>query len=155
MCYNENIKPIWTDQTADTSECKTILEGEKCIDCIDLYPFHFVFPSGTQKVDMWICGREIYLYCDEDLPQIIKWWILCLISSFVTLIGLIMHLHDLSYFRTCIMEENKFRQRQELTYIRSHVKSALYNRPHSSDIGLMLLSKTQWYCSIKDHLHSR
>ncbi len=129
LCYNDNIKPIWAywNQTADSSTvCSTILEGEKCINCIDLYPFHFIFPPEARKEDMWICGREIYLFCDEDLPSIVNWWIVCLTSSISTLIGIIVHLHDLSWTRTEIMEQNKANMAKELFYIRSHVKSALY-----------------------------
>ena len=93
---------------------------------------------------MWICGREIYLFCDEDLPKIVNWWITCLLSSLVTFTGIILHLQDLSYYRTTILEKNKLKMGKELNYIRSHVKSALYtSRVNSSDIGLMLLNQTQ------------
>ena len=107
-----------------------------------MYPFHFIFPEDARKEDMWICGREIFLFCDEDLPKIVSWWIISLISSALTCFGVILHLHDLSWTRTHLMEEKNCKAKQELTYIRSHVKSALYNR-RSTDVGLMLLSKTQ------------
>lgn len=144
VCYNPEIKPIWShwDPTNDNTICETINQGEQCINCIDLYPFHSLFPSEARKEDMWICGREIYLFCDEDLPSIVIWWIISLISSLLTFLGICMHLHDLSWFRTTLTEEKNLKMKHELQYIRSHVKSAFYNRG-STDVGLMLLSQTQ------------
>ena len=54
-----------------------------------------------------------------------------------------MHLHELSLFRTTILEELKLKQKQELKYIRNHVSSVLYSRPQSTDLGLMLLNQTK------------
>lgn len=144
VCYNPEIKPIWThwNTNDDNTVCQTINEGEQCINCIDLYPFHSIFPPETRKEDMWICGREIYLFCDEDLPSIVTWWIICLISSLLTFLGICMHLHDLSWHRTTMTEEKNLKIKHELQYIRHHVKSAIYNR-RSTDVGLMLLSQTQ------------
>ena len=110
-----------------------------------MYPFHFIFPTEARKEDMWICGREIFLFCDEDLPKIVLWWIICLVSCLFTFFGISMHLHDLSMFRTNILEENNFRQKQEINYIRNHVGSVLYSRPQSTDLGLMLLNQTKWW----------
>ena len=79
-CHNEDISPIWNNWHIEDQNtvCDTILEGEKCKNCIDLYPVHFVFPIDARKEDMWICKREIVLFCDEDLPKIVMWWIACL-----------------------------------------------------------------------------
>ena len=147
QCYNDEIFKIWNNWAIEDQNtvCNTILEGEQCENCIDLYPFHFVFPTDARKEDMWICGREIFLFCDDDLPKIVIWWIICLISSLFTLMGITMHLHDLSWFRTTILEENKIRQKQEIKYIRNHVSSVLHSssRPQSTDLGLMLLNQTK------------
>ena len=136
--------PLYLHPVCETSI--TIYGRETCKNCIDLYPFHFLFPILARKEDMWICGREIYLFCDADLPQIVNWWITCLMASLLTFLGIIMHLYDLSYFRTTVMEKNKLTMGKELQYIRSHVKSALYqptSRVNSSDVGLMLLNQTR------------
>ena len=66
-----------------------------------------------------------------------------LVSCLFTFLGITMHLHELSLFRTTILEESKLKQKQELKYIRNHVSSVLYNRPQSTDLGLMLLSQTK------------
>jgi hypothetical protein len=147
VCGNDNIAAIWQnwDSNDGNTVCATIWEGEKCINCIDLYPFHFVFPQVARKEDMWICGREIYLFCDEDLPTIVSRWIMCLIGSLMTFLGIGLHLFDLCYLRTEIMEETNWKMKRELQYIRTHVKSALYygSRVNSADVGLMFLNQTK------------
>ena len=151
VCDTTEISHIWThwnpsDFNSICETTKTNYGFEKCVDCIDLYPFHFLFPVLARKEDMWLCGREIYLFCDEDLPQIVNWWITCLLASIMTFVGIIMHLYDLSYFRTTVKEMDKLKMGKELQYIRSHVKSALYQQPsrvNSSDVGLMLLNQTR------------
>ena len=69
--------------------------------------------------------------------------ILFLVSCLFTFLGITMHLHELSLFRTTILEESKLKQKQELKYIRNHVSSVLYSRPQSTDLGLMLLNQTK------------
>ena len=92
---------------------------------------------------MELCGREIYLFCDEDLPKIVNFWILTFIGALMTFLGITLHLFELSWSRTEIREENKFKTNRELHYIRSHVKSVLHSRASSSDIGLMFLHQTR------------
>jgi hypothetical protein len=43
-----------------------------CIECIDLYPLHFLFPGGVRREDMEICGREVWLLCSADLPDMVR-----------------------------------------------------------------------------------
>lgn len=140
VCQTDEIKPIWTywDSNDGNTICKTIERGEKCVQCIDLYPYHFLFPADARKEDMWICGREIWLFCDEDLPKIVYSWILCLISSIMVLVGVSVHLAALSYTRTQIEEENKLKMYQESRYIRTRVRSVLHSRSNSADVGHLL-----------------
>ena len=148
VCSTKEISHIWQDW--NTNDTRTIcdtridLQGEhKCINCIDLYQFHFVFPDSIRKEDMEICKYEIYELCDEELPLIMKFSIISLIGAVLTFLGITVHLFELSWTRTDILEQNKLKINRELRYIRSHVKSILHNRASSSDIGLMLLNKTR------------
>ena len=71
-------KCYWPTKTSgiDTagSACKLVSDNHSsshCIECIDLYPYHFIFPSGARREDMEICGREVWLLCTADLPEIV------------------------------------------------------------------------------------
>ena len=94
---------------------------------------------------MELCGYEIYLFCDEDLPEIVLYWILSFCGAFMTILGIILHLFELSWSRTEILEEENLKTKQELEYIQSHVKSILHTstRASSSEIGLTLLNQTR------------
>ena len=92
---------------------------------------------------MELCGREIYLFCDEDLPKIVLYWILSFCGAFMTILGIILHLFELSWSRTEILEEENLKTKRELQYIQTHVKSILYSRASSSEIGLTLLNQTR------------
>ena len=72
VCNTNEISSIWTHWNSSDANtvCATILDREKCVDCIDLYPYHFIFPPKARKEDMWICGREIFLFCHENMPRI-------------------------------------------------------------------------------------
>ena len=72
VCDSEEITPLWQDLSRPpiSSECETVEEGEDCINCIDLYQFHFIFPAETRKEDMWLCGKEIVDFCSADLPAV-------------------------------------------------------------------------------------
>ena len=89
---------------------------------------------------MWICGEELYHFCNDYSPKILIWWIICVISSLVTFWGIIMHLLDLIYFRTWLKQENELKMGRELRYIRNHVKSVLN---YDADAGLMFLNQTK------------
>ena len=63
VCNTEEIAPLWqTDPPPSHTNCSYVVEAEvaKCVDCIDLYPFNFLFPEDARKEDMWLCGREIW-----------------------------------------------------------------------------------------------
>ena len=63
VCNTEEVAPLWqTDPPPSHTNCSYVVEAEvaKCVDCIDLYPFNFLFPEDARKEDMWLCGREIW-----------------------------------------------------------------------------------------------
>ena len=41
---------------------------------------------------MWLCGREIWLVCESDLPEICNDWIFCIVASFLVVVGVSVHL---------------------------------------------------------------
>jgi hypothetical protein len=126
VCNTPEVAPIWqvVPPPSDTV-CKTILEGEDCVDCIDLYQFNFMFPSSARKEDMWLCGREIWLLCSSNLPSICTDWIFCIVACFLVVLGISVHLFDLSHARTMLGEERNRRDLEEMQYINKRVSRAL------------------------------
>ncbi len=93
VCNTPEVAPLWKTAPPPTDiECRTVLQGEDCVDCIDLYQFNFLFPSSARKEDMWLCGREIWLVCESDLPDICNDWIFCVVASFLVVVGVSVHL---------------------------------------------------------------
>ena len=91
VCNTQEVAPLWqTEPPPVNSTCETVVEAEvrTCVDCIDLYQFHFLFPEITRKEDMWLCGREIWLVCHEaGVPQLCDFWILGTVGCVLVVIG--------------------------------------------------------------------
>ena len=58
-----------------------------------------------RKEDMWICGTEIELFCGTDLPDIVRYWLLCCVGSVLVVLGVCLHLLMLTHERTRLGEE--------------------------------------------------
>jgi hypothetical protein len=108
--------------------CTTILEGSDCVDCIDLYQFHFMFPPHARKEDMWLCGREVWQLCAQELPRVTSRWLMCLVGSVMVVAGISLQLMTLTMVRTQLGAERDWREEAELIYIRRKVDSALRER---------------------------
>ena len=90
VCTSNETMPLWIDSdpfsdgwihNENTYKCDVIPsehgDNEECVDCINLYLFHFLFPRTARKEDMWICGTEIDLLCKTYLPTITNAWRNC------------------------------------------------------------------------------
>lgn len=134
VCNTEEIWPLWHGINAPDSEiCDTILEGEDCINCIDLYQFHFLFPPDTRKEDMWVCGSEIWQMCATDLPAISDMWVFCLAGSTCVVFGITLHLVALTHTRTRLGEEKTMREKLDLKYIQERVNKALTKKTYEGE----------------------
>ena len=151
VCNSNETQVLWANSkpfsrnwvhNKDTYKCDVIPsaqgDNEDCVDCINLYQFHFLFPQPARKEDMWICGTEIELLCSTYLPIITYAWQNCSIACLLVVLGVSMHLTFLSYERTALGEEYNQRQRiKEHFYINEHVKSEISR--NSVDASTLLL----------------
>ncbi len=48
---------------------------------------------------MWICGTEIEVFCNDYIPDIVKFWRLCEIGSVIVVLGVSLHLMALTHER--------------------------------------------------------
>ena len=135
VCTTEEIQPLWSTSPAPQSEvCQTVLEGEDCVDCIDLYQFHFLFPASARKEDMWICGKEIVVLCATDMEHIIKYWTLAFVGSILVIAGIFVHFMNLSYTRTVLQKEKVIKEIEEDIFIKKKVALAMKaKKRHSRD----------------------
>ena len=152
VCNSNETKPLWVTSepfrdnwvhNEDTYKCDVLPsahgDNEECIDCVNLYQFHFLFPQPARKEDMWICGTEIELLCGTYLPIIVNGWQNCAFACLLVILGVSMHLTSLSYERTHLGEEYKQRERiKEHFYINEHIKSEISR--NSADASTLLLS---------------
>ena len=138
VCTSNETMPLWIDSdpfgngwihNENTYKCDVIPsehgDNEECVDCINLYLFHFLFPRTARKEDMWICGTEIDLLCKTYLPTITDAWRNCSIAALIVILGIAMHLTFLSYERTDLGEQYKQRAENEYFYIKQHIKSQI------------------------------
>ncbi len=127
VCRTQEVQPLWmgvaNEPAVETETCETVLEGEDCVNCIDLYQFHFLFPDSARKEDMWLCGREVWRLCGIDLPEISRMWLWCLGSSVVVVFGVSLHLVALIYARTVLIEDANAKERLQLLYIKKKLKN--------------------------------
>ena len=138
VCTSNETMRLWIDSdpfgngwihNENTYKCDVIPsehgDNEECVDCINLYLFHFLFPRTARKEDMWICGTEIDLLCKTYLPTITDAWLNCSIAALIVILGIAMHLTFLSYERTDLGEQYKQRAENEYFYIKQHIKSQI------------------------------
>ena len=138
VCTSNETMPLWIDSdpfgngwihNENTYKCDVIPsehgDNEECVDCINLYLFHFLFPRTARKEDMWICGTEIDLLCKMYMPTITDAWRNCSIAALIVILGISMHLTFLSYERTDLGEQYKQRAENEYFYIKQHIKSQI------------------------------
>ncbi len=102
--------------------CKTVLEGKDCIECIDLYQFHFMFPPSARKEDMWLCGYEMWRVCSSDMPAIVEDWLVCVSGCLLVVVGVCIHLTQLSYTRAMLGEERNLKEEAELALCHDEVR---------------------------------
>ena len=61
MCYQGKVYNEWSSAGNET-ECVTVAsdhgDNHYCVNCIDVYQFHFMFPPDVRKEDMWFCGSK-------------------------------------------------------------------------------------------------
>ena len=153
VCNSDEYRHLWVmseaidtnpmyDLTTDT--CHTIKsphgDNDECVDCIDFYQFHFLFPKSARKEDMWLCGKEIQKLCSSYLPKITSSWQNCSIAAVLIIFGVTLHLTLLSYERSKLGEKRKQRDKiEEHFYINKHVKSEILR--NSIDASTLLLSE--------------
>ena len=138
VCTSNETMPLWIDSdpfsdswihNENTYKCDVIPsehgDNEECVDCINLYLFHFLFPRTARKEDMWICGTEIDLLCKTYLPTITNAWRNGSIAALIVILGISMHLTFLSYERTDLGEQYKQRAEDEYFYIKQHINSQI------------------------------
>ena len=129
VCNTEEEAPLWqTNPPPSNTNCSFVVEAEvaKCVDCIDLYPFNFLFPEDARKEDMWLCGREIWLVCSgAGAPRLRDLWILSAVGCFLVVLGVTVHLVDLVHSRTSLGVERNRREAEEMRYINKRVSKAL------------------------------
>lgn len=82
---------------------------------IDFYPFHFMFPEGTQKVNMLVEGQsEIKLFCKDFIQRAEVHFILATLSCSLVVLSLVHFLMSLAANYAHIRGHDKFTDLQEL-----------------------------------------
>eukprot|EP00096_Caligus_rogercresseyi_P011170 TRINITY_DN4314_c0_g1_i2.p1 TRINITY_DN4314_c0_g1~~TRINITY_DN4314_c0_g1_i2.p1 ORF type:complete len:269 (-),score=58.45 TRINITY_DN4314_c0_g1_i2:308-1114(-) len=83
---------------------------------IDFYPFHFMFPNGTDRSHMEVRGNvEIKQFCKDYVEHAEIMFILACISSFIVILSLVHFLMTLSANYASIRGHYKFAELQEMT----------------------------------------
>eukprot|EP00088_Acartia_fossae_P010120 TRINITY_DN14982_c0_g1_i1.p1 TRINITY_DN14982_c0_g1~~TRINITY_DN14982_c0_g1_i1.p1 ORF type:complete len:261 (-),score=32.80 TRINITY_DN14982_c0_g1_i1:242-1024(-) len=87
---------------------------------IDFYPFHFMFPEGTQRVNMEVEGaKEIKQFCIDYVERAEVMFILATVSCWLVIMSLIHFLMALSANYAHIRGHVKFTELQDLHDIAS------------------------------------
>lgn len=82
---------------------------------IDFYPYHFLFPEGTQREHMEIRGTsEIKIFCKDIVENATVMFIMATIASVLVIISLVHFLMALSANYAHIRGHDKFSELQEL-----------------------------------------
>ena len=111
---------------------------------MDFYLFHWMFPPDTRKEDMWLCGREITVLCqDTNLSKMFLRWLLCLTGSFLVILGGSIQLVNLSLVRTRNGAELRAKEEHERIYLEQRVNNVLKRRPNAEIKALMAYQ--HWY----------
>lgn len=98
----------------DTDEIEH--EGGK----IDFYPFHYLFPAGTQREHMEIVGPvEIKFFCKDYVEHAFVMFIFASVSCFLVILSLVHFLMALSANYAHIRGHDKFTDLQDLQELTS------------------------------------
>lgn len=82
---------------------------------IDFYPLHFLFPEGTQKVNMRVEGQvEIKMFCKDYVQRAEVMFILSTVSCVLVILSLVHFLMALSANYAHIRGHDKFTDLQDL-----------------------------------------
>eukprot|EP00092_Neocalanus_flemingeri_P005360 GFUD01005775.1.p1 GENE.GFUD01005775.1~~GFUD01005775.1.p1 ORF type:complete len:268 (-),score=65.05 GFUD01005775.1:188-991(-) len=82
---------------------------------IDFYPLHFMFPEGTQKVNMLVEGQaEIKMFCKDYVQRAEVMFILSTVSCMLVVLSLVHFLMALSANYAHIRGQDKFTDLQDL-----------------------------------------
>jgi len=82
---------------------------------IDFYPLHFMFPEGTQKVNMLVEGQaEIKMFCKDYVQRAEVMFILATVSCMLVVLSLVHFLMALSANYAHIRGQDKFTDLQDL-----------------------------------------
>jgi len=82
---------------------------------IDFYPLHFMFPQGTQKVDMVVEGQaEIKMFCKDYVQRAEVMFILATVACVLVVLSLVHFLMALSANYAHIRGQDKFTDLQVL-----------------------------------------
>ena len=128
-CYNDLVLESWRGNLTDCHTVTDIEGNQKCTNCINVYQFHFMFPSDARKEDMWFCGqKELAELCDLRLPAIVPAWTNCVVGASLTILGIAIHMMVLSYQGANASEQKLLKDLQERHYTSRHVQSAILRR---------------------------
>lgn len=82
---------------------------------IDFYPFHFMFPEGTEKVNMVVEGQaEMKLFCKDFIQRAEVMFILATVSCTLVVLSQVHFLMSLAANYAHIRGHDKFTDIQEL-----------------------------------------
>jgi len=82
---------------------------------IDFYPYHFLFPKGTQRVNMEVEGpNEIKMFCKDYVEKAELMFILATIACLVVVLSLVHFLMALAANYAHIRGHDKFSDLQDL-----------------------------------------
>jgi len=82
---------------------------------IDFYPLHFMFPQGTQKVNMVVEGQaEIKMFCKDYVQRAEVMFILATVACVLVVLSLVHFLMALSANYAHIRGQDKFTDLQDL-----------------------------------------
>ena len=97
---------------------------------IDFYPFHFLFPAGTQREHMEVRGpAEIKMFCKDFVEHAEIMFILATASSVLVILSLVHFLMALSANYAHIRGHDKFTELQDLHELTSETMT-LTERDH-------------------------
>jgi len=82
---------------------------------IDFYPFHFMFPKGTERVNMEVQGqKEIKMFCKDYVERAEVMFVLATIACLIVVLSLVHFLMALSANYAHIRGHDKFTELQDL-----------------------------------------
>lgn len=82
---------------------------------IDFYPFHFMFPAGTEKVYMEVQGQKnIKMFCKDYVERAEVMFIIATCACFLVVLSLVHFLMALSANYAHIRGHDKFTELQDL-----------------------------------------